>query len=98
MADIIDMNGKPVAIEQLAASASQPETSLVNPAFVYMLEMLTEAAKTGHIVSFGIATVDRNGSTNQMYACAPGQNFNLLSSSVLLEKKLARYVETGSTS
>lgn len=101
MADITDMFGKPINQDQIDGMAMAPAfraTPLVgipNPVVIQMLESYLEAAKRGAIVSFGIAVVQSNGMNSQTYVCAPNTNFTLHSSTVLLEKKVSRFVETG---
>lgn len=102
MADIIDIFGKPVNQDQIDGMAMAPAfragkpVGIPNPVVIQMLEGYVEAAKKGLVVSFGIAVVQGNGETSQTYCCAPNTNFQLLASAVVLERKLARYVETGS--
>lgn len=102
MADITDMFGRPVNQDQIDGMARAPTfrtqapVTIPNPGTIAMLEKYVELAKQGIVISFGIAVVQGNGELSQTYCCAPNTNFALLSSSVMLERKVARYVETGS--
>jgi hypothetical protein len=88
------MNGRPLPKEVLD-EITQQEKGWINPAVVTLLEGYLNSAKRGNVLSFGIAVVCSDGQNSQTYICAPNTNFQLHSSAAILEKKLARYVETG---